>query len=219
MNGVHDMGGMHGLGPLVIEPNEPVFHEPWEARVYALAGAVGAWGRWNIDAGRQQIEQMPAADYLRASYYERWLFGLVENAVRHGLISREEVETGRPTPGAPKLTPPLRPSMVAEGRRRGSPKTRRVERQPHYRPGDAVRTRNIHPLTHTRLPRYARDKQGVVVALHGAHVFPDTNAQFQGENPQPLYTVKFTARALWGDAANAHDAVCLDLWEDYLEPA
>lgn len=219
MNGVHDMGGMHGLGPLVVEPNEPVFHEAWEGRVYALAGALGAWGRWNIDAARQQTERMPAADYLRASYYERWLFALIENAVRHGLATREEVETGRPAPGAPKLTPPLQASMVAELRHGGIPKTRIVARQPRYRPGDAVRTRNIHPLSHTRLPRYARDKQGIILALHGAHVFPDTNAQFQGENPQPLYTVKFKARALWGDAASPRDTVCLDLWEDYLEPA
>jgi len=219
MNGAHDMGGMHGLGPLVVEPNEPVFHEPWEARVYALSGAMGAWGRWNIDASRQQIEQMPAPDYLRASYYERWLFALVENAVRYGLITREEVESGRPSPGASKLMPPLQATMVTELRRRGSPKTRSVDRQPQYRPGDAVRTRNIHPTTHTRLPRYARDKQGVIMALHGAHVFPDTNAQFQGENPQPLYTVKFEARTLWGDVAGPRDTVCLDLWEDYLEPA
>ncbi|HEY4115213.1 MAG TPA: nitrile hydratase subunit alpha, partial [Rhizomicrobium sp.] len=110
MNGVHDMGGMHGLPPLVIEPNEPVFHEAWEARIYALSGAAGAWRRWNIDAGRHQQERMQAADYLRASYYERWLFALTENAVRHGLVTREEVESGRPAPGAPKLTPPLQAS-------------------------------------------------------------------------------------------------------------
>ena len=219
MNGVHDMGGMHGLAPLVIEPNEPVFHEAWEARMYALSSAVGAWRRWNIDAGRHQQERMPAADYLRASYYERWLFALTENAVRHGLVTREEVESGRPASGAPKLTPPLQASMVAELRRRGNSTARSAERQPRYRPGDAVRTRNIHPLTHTRLPRYARDKQGVIIALHGAHVFPDTNAQFQGENPQSLYTVRFDARTLWGDAASPRDTVCLDLWEDYLESA
>ena len=217
MNGVHDMGGMHGFGPLVVEPNEPVFHEPWEGRVYALVNAIGAWGRWNIDAFRHQQERMPAADYLRASYYERWLFALIENVVRHGLVTREEVESGRSAPGAPKLTPPLQASMVAELRRRGIPTTRSVERQPRYRPGDAVRTRNIHPLTHTRLPRYARDKRGVIIALHGAHVFPDTNAHFQGENPQPLYTVRFEARALWGDGASSRDTVCLDLWEDYLD--
>jgi len=213
------MGGMHGLAPLVIEQNEPVFHECWEARIYALVNAIGAWGRWNIDAGRHQQELMPAADYLRSSYYERWLFSLIENAVRHGLITREEIESGRPAPGSAKLTPPLQASMVVELRRRGSPKTRTVERQPRYRPGDAVRTRNVHPLAHTRLPRYARDKQGVILSLHGAHVFPDSNAQFQGENAQPLYTVRFEARTLWGDAASPRDTICLDLWEDYLEPA
>ena len=216
MNGVHDMGGMHGLAPLVVEPNEPVFHEPWEGRVNALVNAVGAWGRWNIDAGRHQQERMPATDYLRASYYERWLFALIENAIRHGLVTREEVQNGRPASG-PKLTPPLQASMVIELRRRGNSTARSTERQPRYRSGDAVRTRNIHPLTHTRLPRYTRDKRGVVVAVHGAHVFPDTNAQFQGENAQPLYTVKFDARTLWGEAANSRDTVCLDLWEDYLE--
>lgn len=219
MNGVHDVGGMQGLAPLVVEPNEPVFHEKWEGRVWALVNAVSAWRRWNLDVFRHQQEQFPATDYLGVRYYERWLFTLIEDVVRHGLVSREEVERCRPACGAPKLTPPLQASMVAQLRRRGIPTTRSVERQPRYRPGDAVRTRNIHPLTHTRLPRYARDKQGVIVALHGAHVFPDSNAQFQGENPQPLYTVKFEARALWGDAASPRDTVCLDLWEDYLEAA
>src|ERR1700757_4858058 len=125
-------GGMHGLAPLVVEQNEPVFHEPWEGRVYALANAVGAWRRWNIDAGRHQQERMPAADYLRASYYERWLFGLIENAIRHGLVTREEVESGRPAHGAAKLTPPLQASMVAEQRHRGAPKSRSVDGQPRY---------------------------------------------------------------------------------------
>ena len=219
MNGVHDMAGMHGFGPLVIEPNEPVFHETWEARMFALSGAIGAWGLWNIDAGRQQTERMPPAGYLHASYYERWLFSLIENAIKHGLLTRDEVETGRPASGAAKQTPPLQASMVVEQRRRGAPKTRSAERQPRYQPGDAVRTRNINSATHTRLPRYARGKQGIIMMLHGAHVFPDTNAQFQGENPQPLYTVKFDARVLWGDAAAQRDSVCLDLWEDYLDPA
>jgi nitrile hydratase subunit beta len=219
MNSVHDMGGMHGFGPLAPEQNEPVFHEPWEARVYALAGAIGAWGRWNVDASRHRVEQMPAADYLGATYYERWLFGMIENAVRHGLITREEVDTGRHDAHTPALTPPLKASDVAILRARGTPKTRIVERQPLFQPGDAVVTRNIHPPGHTRLPRYARDKRGVVISLHGAHVFPDTNAQFQGENPQPLYTVKFQARSIWGDIANPRDTVCLDLWEDYLDRA
>ena len=127
-----------------------------------------------------------AADYLRASYYERWLFGLIENAIKHGLVTREEVESGRPAPGASKLTPPLQASMVAELRRRGIPKTRSVDRQPQYRPGDAVRTRNIHPPMHTRLPRYARDKRGVIIVLHGAHVFPDRTRNLRGKTDRSI---------------------------------
>jgi nitrile hydratase len=219
MNSIHDMGGMHGLGPIAPEQNEPVWHAPWEARVYALSRAIGAWGRWPGDASRQQIEQMPAADYLRTSYYEKWLRGFTENAIRHGLVTREEVETGRPDPQVPKATPPLTAARVAEVLLRGGPKTREVERQPRFQIGDAIVTRNIHPLTHTRLPRFARGKPGEITALHGAHVFPDSNAVFQGENAQPLYTVKFQSRTLWGEAANPRDTVCLDLWEDYLDPA
>jgi nitrile hydratase len=213
------MGGMHGLGPLAPEQNEPVWHAPWEARVYALSAAIGAWRRWTGDAFRQQIEQMAAADYLSVTYYEKWMYALVENAVRHGLITREEAETGRVDPSAPKAAPPLTAEQVPEVMARGAPKTRTVERQPIFQVGDSIRTRNIHPLTHTRLPRYARAKPGVIIASHGAHVFPDTNAIFQGENAQPLYTTKFRARDLWGEAANPRDTVCIDLWEDYLEPA
>jgi nitrile hydratase beta subunit len=216
MNGVHDMGGMHGFGPLAPEPDEPVWHAPWEARAYALSAATGAWRRWNVDAGRQQIERMPAADYLRLSYYEKWMYGLVENAVRHGLITREEAATGRPDPAAPKATPPLTAAAVDGVMQGGGLSTREVERQPVYRIGDPVRTRYIHPATHTRLPRYARDKPGIILRLHGAHVFPDSNALFLGENAQPLYTVQFKAADLWGEAANARDTVCIDLWEDYL---
>ncbi|MBS0644917.1 MAG: nitrile hydratase subunit beta [Acetobacteraceae bacterium] len=218
MNGVHDMGGMHGLGPLVPEQNEPVWHAPWEARVFALTSAIGAWRKWNLDESRQQIERMPGADYLRSSYYEKWLIRTVALAIQTGLLTREEAMSGRPDPAAQAATPPLKAAQVEPSMRRGGPTTRSVDRQPVFRVGDSVRTRNIHPQTHTRLPRYARDKQGVVVALHGAHVFPDSNALRQGENAQPLYTVRFKAQDLWGEAANARDTVCIDLWEDYLAP-
>jgi nitrile hydratase subunit beta len=219
MNGIHDMGGMHGFGPIVREENEPLWHAPWEARMFAVGSALGAWGRWPIDASRAQIESMPAEEYLRSAYYEKRLPATIANAVRHGLITRAEAETGRPDPSTPKATPHLTAGQVEGLMKRGSPTTRAVERQPVFQIGDAVRTRNINPATHTRLPRYARDKPGIIVRLHGAHVFPDTNALFQGENPQPLYTVKFRARDLWGEAASPRDTVCIDLWEDYLERA
>ncbi len=212
MNGIHDIGGMHGFGPVVPEANEPIWHAAWEARMYALMRAA------RIPGVRQQIERMPAADYLRASYYEKWLYALTENAIRAGLITREEAETGRPDPSSAKAIPNLTAEQVEAVMKRGLLSTREVERQPAFRLGDAVRTRNIHPATHTRLPRFARDKPGIIVLLHGAHVFPDTAALGQGENPQPLYTVEFRARDLWGEAANPRDTVRIDLWEDYLEP-
>ena len=143
---------------------------------------------------------------------------MIERSVDQGLITRREVDTGRADPSAPKVTPPLTAGApVDEIMKRGGPSTRSVERQPIFRIGDSVRARNIHPRTHTRLPRYCRGKPGIVAAFHGAHVFPDTNALFQGENAQPLYTVRFMARDLWGQAANLRDTVLIDLWEDYLE--
>ena len=153
MNGIHDMGGMHGFGPIVREENEPLWHAPWEARMFAVGSALGAWGRWPIDASRAQIESMPAEEYLRSAYYEKRLPATIANALRHGLITREEAETGRPDPSAPKATPPLTADQVEGLMKRGSPTTREVERQPMFQVGDAVRTRNIHPATHTRLPR------------------------------------------------------------------
>ena len=219
MNGIHDMGGMQGFGPIDREENEPLWHAPWEPRMFAVGSALGAWGRWPIDASRGQIESMGAEAYLRSGYYEKRLPATIANAIRHGLITAREAETGQPDPAAPKATPPLTADMVDGAMKRGSPTARATERQAAFQIGDAVRTRNLNPETHTRLPRYARDKPGVIVLLHGAHVFPDTNALLQGENPQPLYTVKFRARDLWGEAANPRDTVCIDLWEDYLEPA
>jgi nitrile hydratase len=217
MNGVHDMGGMHGLGPVEYEPNEPVFHAPWEARTLALNLALSAWRKWNIDASRHQIEQIPAADYLRMSYYEKWLTRLIELAVKAGLVTRAEVESGRPAPGAAKATPALSAAQVSPALGRGAPATRDVPVEPSFRVGERVRARNMHPLGHTRLPRYARGKTGTVARDHGVHVFPDANAHFRGENPQHLYSVRFAARELWGDAAPANDAVFIDLWDGYLE--
>jgi nitrile hydratase beta subunit len=218
MNSVHDMGGMHGMGPLGYAASEPVFHAHWEARIYAASSAVGAWRRWNIDASRHQREQIPAPDYLRMSYYQHWYFNLTTLAVQHVLITAAELASGKPDPGSAKLVPPLTADNVAEMRAEGSPKLRPVAAQPRFQPGAAVRARNMHPTGHTRLPRYVRGRTGVIERHHGAHVFPDSNAQFLGEAPQHLYTVRFAAREVWGEAAHTRDAVYLDLWESYLEP-
>ena len=219
MNGVHDMGGMHGLGPIAPEMDEPRFHAPWEARALALTLAAGAWGRWTIDRSRHQRERIPGPDYLAMGYYEKWITALIELMVQTGLVTREELVCGQAAPDAPKLTPPLLADRVPAVLAKGGPTERETARAPRFEVDDLVRARNINPTGHTRLPRYARGHAGVISRRHGAHVFPDANAHGQGEQPQPLYQVRFEAHELWGDDAKGRGAVYLDLWEDYLEPA
>jgi nitrile hydratase len=212
------MGGMQGLGPIEPEPHEPVFHEPWEARVFALVRAMGAWKKWNIDASRFQREQIPAAEYLRMSYYEKWLAGLDELMVAKGLVTTAELASGKAASDAPRSSPALTADQVPVLVSKGSPSDRTTGTAPRFTTGQSVRTRNMNPLGHTRLPRYARGRSGTIERLHGVFVFPDTNALFQGEHPQHLYSVKFSARELWGAAAAARDHIYVDLWESYLEP-
>lgn len=219
MNGVHDMGGMHGMGPVQPEVSEPVFHEAWEGRVYAINRALNAWNKWNIDAGRHQIELLPPADYLRMSYYEKWLARNIELLVKTGLVTREEIETGAPAPGSAKATPPLTVADFPAALRRGNYMRPEADAKARFKAGDRVRARNMHPTGHTRLPRYARGKQGVIFRHHGIFVFPDTNAHFLGEQPQHLYSVRFAARDLWEEQASPRDSVYLDLWDSYLEHA
>ena len=218
MNGIHDMGGMHGMGPIETEKNEPVFHQPWEGRVFALQVAMGAWRKWNLDASRHGIERIPAADYLRLSYYEKWFTRLVMLLLEHGLIGRDELQSGRPAAAAVKQTPPFSAAHVAERLGKGGSARRDVPAPALFHVGQRVRARNLNPSGHIRLPRYARGKTGVVDRDHGIFVFPDTNARFLGDKPQHVYSVRFAARELWGEQASARDSVHIDLWEEYLEP-
>lgn len=216
MNSVHDMGGMEGLGVIVPEPEGPPFHATWEGRVHAMT--VASPTRANIDAGRHQREKIPGPEYLAMTYYQKWFRSLSDLLVLKGFATREELASGKAAPGAPKATPHLTGDLVtATLTRPGS--YIRDGAPPKFAVGDQVRARNINPNGHTRLPRYARGHHGVIVAVHGAHVFPDSHAHGHGEDPQPLYTVRFTARELWGEAANPRDSVSLDLWEPYLERA
>lgn len=219
MNGVHDMGGVHGMGPVEYEKNEPVFHAAWEARVYALTRAMRAWRKWNIDADRHGIELLPPADYLRMSYYERWFRRLETNVVKYGVVTQEELQNGKPAPESRIETPLFTLATSARWLSRGLPSSIDPTVRPMFKVGQRVRARNINPAGHTRLPRYARAKTGVIVRDHGVHIFPDTNAHFQGEKRQHVYSVRFTARELWGEDASPRDSVHLDMWDDYLERA
>ena len=217
MNGVHDMGGMHGFGPIAPEPDPPVFHHRWEARAHALNLASPT--RANIDAGRHQRELIPGPDYLRMSYYEKWFAALCEMLLAKGVVSEAELTSGRADPTAPKATPMLGPADVTPRLSAGRSYLRETAATPLFRPGDTVRARNLNPTGHTRLPRYVRGHVGVVERLHGAHVFPDSNAHGKGEDPRQLYTVRFAARELWGPDRPQADSVSLDLWEPYIERA
>ena len=215
MNGIHDMGGMQGMGPIQYEKNEPVFHHRWEGRAFALNMAT----RGNVDAARHQIELIPPEEYLRMSYYEKWTVRLEESLIRSGLITRQELENGKPAPGSAKATPKLTAGEVPRMLRVGVLASRKIPLEQRFQVGQKVRARNINPAGHTRLPRYARGKTGVVDRHRGVYVFPDTNAHFRGENPQNIYSVRFAARELWGHQASPRDSVYLDMWDDYLEPA
>lgn len=217
MNGVHDMGGMHGMGPIAPEQHEPVFHAPWEGRLFALRRAMGAWRKWNIDVTRHEVELVPPVDYLRLSYYARQFVAFLETLVKSGLVTRSEIESGTPA-GRAKATPALTVEGAAALVRKGVPTSRDVPVAARFQVGQPVRARNMHPVGHTRLPRYARGKIGTVERDHGVFVFPDTNAHFLGEKPQHVYAVRFAARELWGDQAAPQDAVYLAMWDDYLEP-
>lgn len=214
MNSIHDMGGMDGFGPVEAEENEPVFHDAWEGRVFALfaGGALGPWNRGrNYPWFRFALESIPPAEYLRMSYYERW-YEVVSNNLRSaGLVSEGELETGYRD-----ATRPLPTQLPDSGG--GNPPP--PEPAPGFGVDDDVHVRNFHPRGHTRVPRYVRGKRGTVVADNGVWALQDTdeNGQRLGNFPQHVYAVRFQSQELWGDRASPKDVVYVDLWEEYIEP-
>ena len=219
MNGVHDMGGMDGFGPVVREDNEPVFHAAWEPRVFALANLSFVRAGVNVDEFRHAIERIPPARYLASSYYERWLAAVETLLVERGVVTREELLARYPLTGkldwiaraVATTGPAARDQPTASGRAGARlPRAR-------FKAGDIVRARNLNPSGHTRLPRYVRGKTGAIARDWGVFDFPDTNAHHAGRKPQHCYSVSFTARELWGKSGR--ERLLIDLWEDYLEPA
>jgi nitrile hydratase len=180
MNGVHDMGGMHGFGAVEPEADEPVFHAPWEGRVLAMARATGFLGLWTIDGGRFSLEKLPPTLYLGSSYYKRWALGLENRCLRTGLIAADELAAGRALHPAKPVKPALPAADVPNTLTRGD-YNRTPPAPATFAPGDRVRARNINPPGHTRLPRYVRGRCGVIESIRGCHVFPDTAATGQGD--------------------------------------
>lgn len=224
MDGVHDLGGMHGFGPVEREVNEPAFHERWEAAVYAIMRASLGTGQYTLDEFRHGVERMDPAHYLRSGYYEHWLDGIARVLIEKGVVSGDELAARTAffaeRPDAPaSAAVRVMPATPAPRIKWMAPDSERpATKPPRFAVGEIVVTCNIHPTGHTRLPRYARGKHGVIHRQHGTHVFPDSNAHGGGEQPQALYSVRFDARELWGPAAEPNQHVYIDLWEPYLEP-
>ena len=219
MNGVHDMGGMDGFGRVEAEPNEPMFHAEWEARVMAMVRAMDAAGAFNIDTSRYYREKLPPDVYLASSYYRKWLLGLENMLIDKGFVAQADMAAAHAIePPKPLKRGKFRIDDVERVMTRGQ-FARPAPAPAKFKPGDRVRAKNVHPLTHTRLPRYVRGHVGVVERDHGCHVFPDTAAMDLGENPQWLYTVVFEGAELWGSDGDPTAKISIEAFEPYLEPA
>lgn len=230
MNGPHDLGGKHGLGPVNPEHEEPVFHFPWEGRMYGIAFATIANGCLTIDEKRHHIEKMPHAMYVDSSYYEHWLYSIEGILDEKRIVASHDIDR-RVAEQAPETMPahPAAPTGLGELAQRmvgiihgGTPHDAEWAQGAKFRTGDRIRTANPNPRTHIRIPGYAKDKVGVVQRHHGAFGNPEYKAH-PGREVDPvthLYQVSFAATDLWGpDAEKAADVVSLDLCEQYLQPA
>ena len=218
MEGAQDMGGVVWSGPVVPEPNEPTFHAEWERRAFAITMAMAMPGGWNIDMSRFARENRPPGEYLSKSYYQIWLAGLQRLMLERGLVASDEIEAAKPLHPAKPVARILTPAGVAAVLHRGGPTDREARSPALFAIGDRVRTKVIHPPTHTRLPRYVRGHVGTIEMLHGVHVFPDSNS-LGNEDPQWLYTVTFDGRELWGQDGDSSVKISVDAWESYLERA
>jgi nitrile hydratase subunit beta len=214
VNGVHDMGGMQDMGPIRPEKDEPVFHAAWEARAFALFVAVA-------ETNRYQIEQIPPAEYLRMSYYERWATSLAETLKKAGLATWAEIETGKAIGGKVAGRHVLSVAEVAKMITPEPPASGATSGALRFRVGQRVRARDINPMGHTRSPRYVRGRLGTVERMCGVEPLWDTDTDGRSvtAKPQPVYSVRFPARELWGEKSNQLDSIYVDMWEDYLEPA
>ena len=223
MNGIHDMGGMHGFGPVPIETDEPVFHAPWEGRVYAMAIAAGKKRLTEPVGLRAYIEGLEPARYLRSSYYERWMGALEDALISKGVATREELDrltehfAEKPDSKPERREDPELAAKVAASIFSHRSPQRETDREQRFNVGDRVCARTINPIGHTRLPRYIRGRSGVVTRLHGVHSFDDSKSQGLGPQPQHIYNVRFEARELWGEEASETESVYIDMWDSYLD--
>ncbi len=225
MNGIHDMGGLHGFGEVVVEQNEPVFHSRWEGRVFALTQIMDLTGLYSLDEHRHEIELMQTPDYLRDGYYGRWLFALESILLRKHVLHECEIENriqniARDNETYPAVELVRNWPLREESKIRWGAWRHEEKISPRFAVGDIVRIKNWQPPGHTRLPAYLRSKVGTIEIVNNqAWIFPDTRAHEKGENLQAVYNVSFEAGEVWGEFAEPNSTINVDLSEFYLEKA
>ncbi|MBP1154148.1 MULTISPECIES: nitrile hydratase subunit beta [unclassified Paenibacillus] len=231
MNGIHDVGGMDGLGPVEWEENEPVFHRPWEGRLRAIHMLASKKHKfYHLDESRSTLERIHPVYYMGSSYYQLWLLRTESLLIQKGVLAEEELNE-RMAQLSPDYTPQSHLQPYRTIRPMISPSDRKVvidttsgskqpneSIQPKFSPGTVVTAKMISPLGHTRIPRYVRGKQGVIDSIHGIFTLPDAKVHAGIDLYQTVYRVRFEAQHLWGKDASPKDKLYIELWEDYLEP-
>jgi nitrile hydratase len=217
VNGVHDLGGMHGFGPVELHDPALRFEYPWEPAVVAMQSAME--GRvTNIDEFRHAIERMDPVHYLGSTYFEHWVESILASCIEHGIVTADDFAARERAAREAAQAPVSSSDPWPPRPRHAHPFRRDAESEPRFPDGASVVTRKAHAQGHTRLARYARGMRGTVAEYRGCFVFPDTNAHGLGEEPQHVYSVRFEAEELWGESAEQGTTVYIDLFESYLEP-
>lgn len=217
MDGVHDLGGLEGFGPIPVDHEHQAFQHGWEGRQWAL-DRVALADDWTIDWWRHVLERLPPQVYLTIPYFEKWTLTNLACLVDSGVFTIDEILAGHTDKRGSARAAKSVDEVLAENRASAHSFRVEIDVAPRFAVGDAVRTLRQVSSDHTRLPRYARGGVGAIIDQNGAHPLPDKSAKGE-QAPQHLYTVAFTARELWGAEAAEADTVRLDLWESYLVPA
>lgn len=220
MNSIHDLGGMHGMGPLPFEENEPLFRDDLERSAFATTILLIMSGLFTADEHRHASERIPPLQWLASPYYQRWLAGSVRLLMEKGYATADEITSGKSDANRPASVVPnyVEATDVRAIATTNHPVTGQAAMAPRFKVGDKVRAKNIHPRTHTRLPRYVRGRLGTIATHPGAFLYADIRAH-GGDGVQHTYSVRFEGADLWGPDAGPRDAVYIDLYDTYLEPA
>jgi nitrile hydratase subunit beta len=202
MDGMHDLGGKQGFGPVRYTQNAPAFHSAWEVRANSLYVFAVRRGIFNMDEYRHAIERMEPRHYLTASYYERSLTGLATLLVEKGIVTRAELE--QRAGGRFPLATPSGPGRTNAGKRE------------RFEPGDRVRVQEAYVPGHVRMPAYIRGKTGTVVSESPAYPYPDAHAHAVAAEDEPTYDVRFRSEDLWPNSADSA-LVHVGVFQSYLQ--